>query len=275
MRKFPAAIMTLNISLVLSVFLTGFISVRGTVGQGNRTGDADPGTADFSIRRISMHAYEISHPSVDSILKPASTPMPLPTPTPSPLPTPTVAPTVAPTLAPTTAPTPRPTSVAVPTVLPTAAPTRTPEEEAQIALERIALAKEILAHPNLLLATIHPSGVVDDAFAYNNIYDTSLGEAAQRSHYGNAPGGSVYLSTKMLKTILLLAEKYNFKITEIAGASHSVNSTHYEGIAFDIGYLNGQYAPYSASARAFVTDAKAFGATNTIIESTCIHIDFR
>ena len=143
------------------------------------------------------------------------------------------------------------------------------------ALERSDLAYRILTNPRILLETRHPSGVKDDAFAYDNIFDTYMGLAAARSAYQNAPGGSVVLDTDMLKAILLLSEKYTFTITEIAGASHSKLSKHYEGIAFDIGTINGRYAPYSGYARAYTADARQYGATFTLIESTCVHIDFQ
>ncbi len=122
---------------------------------------------------------------------------------------------------------------------------------------------------------MHPSGVKDNAFAYNNIVDTYYGKPAQRSHYQNAPGGSVVLDVRMLKAILQLAEKYTFTISEIAGASHSKTSKHYDGVAFDIATIDGRYASYNSISRAFAAEAKRIGATTAIVESTCVHIDFR
>ena len=122
---------------------------------------------------------------------------------------------------------------------------------------------------------MHPSGVKDSAFAYDNIVDTYFGNPAQRSRYQNAPGGSVVLDAKMLKAILQLAEKYTFTISEIAGASHSRTSNHYDGVAFDIATIDGRYASYNSLSRAFAAEAKRIGATAGIVESTCVHIDFK
>jgi hypothetical protein len=60
-----------------------------------------------------------------------------------------------------------------------------------------------------------------------------------RSHYENAPGGSVYLNTRMLDGMLKLARSYDMRVTSIAGGSHSPDSRHYAGIAFDIDEING------------------------------------
>ena len=195
---------------------------------------------------------------------------------------PTAEPTPESTVTPARTPTPAPTSAPKPTVplFPTPEPVPTLTEEMILLmtsdqLERSDLAYRILNNPRITLATIHPSGVRDNAFAYNNIVDTYFGKPALRRKYKNAPGGSVYLSTKMLNTILLLAEKYTFTITESAGASHSKTSNHYDGLAFDVGTINGRYASNNSISRAFASDAKNIGATSTVIESTCVHIDFK
>lgn len=203
-------------------------------------------------------------------------------------PTPTLEPTAAPTPEPiaTPLPTPVPTRVLTSIPKPTATPIPTPEPVPILTvgmissmtpdqIERSDLAYKILNNPRITLARIHPSGVRDNAFAYNNIVDTYNGNAAQRSHYQNAPGGSVFLDAKMLRVILLLAEKYTFTISEIAGASHSKTSNHYDGVAFDIGMINGHYASYNALSRSFAADAKSNGAASAMVESTCVHIDFK
>ena len=101
-------------------------------------------------------------------------------------------------------------------------------------------AKQILNNSKIVLAKAHPSGVRDNAFAYNNVLDTANGKAASRSSYGNAPGGSVYLDADLLKIILDLQAKYGtVYVSEICGASHSKNSLHYRGIAVDITNVGG------------------------------------
>ncbi|KAJ8301494.1 hypothetical protein KUTeg_020481 [Tegillarca granosa] len=60
----------------------------------------------------------------------------------------------------------------------------------------------------------HPSGVHDNAYAYNNIRDACAGHAASRSHYTcsecpspGAPGGHVCLSRNLLHYLVALARK--------------------------------------------------------------------
>ena len=48
---------------------------------------------------------------------------------------------------------------------------------------RIRYASMILQKSNIVLARSHPSNIVDNAFAYNNILDTSNGKQASRSAY--------------------------------------------------------------------------------------------
>ena len=136
---------------------------------------------------------------------------------------------------------------------------------------RAQLADQILKNKKIALAKIHPSGVVDSAFAHQNMCDTRLGHTAKRSHYGTAPGGSVFLQEKLLYAMIQLSKKYSFRISEIAGASHSSGSKHYRGAAFDIDRINGSSAAHSALANKFIQLAKSFGM-GTIKESHCIHL---
>ncbi|MEI6602051.1 MAG: leucine-rich repeat protein [Clostridia bacterium] len=137
--------------------------------------------------------------------------------------------------------------------------------------KRAQLADQILKNKKIALSKIHPSGVVDSAFAQQNICDTRLGYTAKRSHYGTAPGGSVFLQEKLLYAMIQLSKKYSFRISEIAGASHSSGSKHYRGAAFDIDRINGSSAAHSALANKFIQLAKSFGM-GTIKESHCIHL---
>ncbi len=83
------------------------------------------------------------------------------------------------------------------------------------------------------------SGVPDRATAIDNFYASTAGNPAQRSAYGTAPGGSVCLQSVMMKGLYYVASSYRVVVTEIAGASHSAGSSHYDGMAFDIGTVNG------------------------------------
>lgn len=102
-----------------------------------------------------------------------------------------------------------------------------------------ALAQSILDNPNVSYNDFHLSKVVDKAFPRQNIIDTAAGKLAQRSHYEKAPGGEVQLDPHMLAAMAKLAEKYSFKLSEIAGGSHD-SAIHYSGVAFDIDALNGE-----------------------------------
>jgi uncharacterized protein YgiM (DUF1202 family) len=105
---------------------------------------------------------------------------------------------------------------------------------------------------------------IDGADALSNIRDTAAGKRARRSVHGNAPGGSVELTPKLLAAMVKLRKEYNFtyKVTAIAGASHSVGSAHYAGRAFDIGTVNGVLIyGNSTVANNFMAACRKLGAT--------------
>jgi hypothetical protein len=83
------------------------------------------------------------------------------------------------------------------------------------------------------------SDVPDRATAIDNFYAATSGLPARRSAYGTAPGGSVCLQGVMMKGLYYVAASYRVVVTEMAGASHSPGSAHYDGMAFDIGTVNG------------------------------------
>lgn len=106
-----------------------------------------------------------------------------------------------------------------------------------------SIAQTIINSGRVTFWNYHVSGVDDNATALKNIYDTGAGLPAQLSNYcdgdGCAPGGSVYLSKTMLTNLYYLSSAYQLEISELAGGSHSVGSTHYSGTAFDIVKING------------------------------------
>ena len=107
---------------------------------------------------------------------------------------------------------------------------------------RADLARQILGNSRISLATTHLSGVNDNATARQNIKDTTDPNTrylAARSSYGTAPGGRVALDERMLRGTLALANTYTFRVSEIAGASHSSGSSHYAGVAIDFDIING------------------------------------
>ena len=105
---------------------------------------------------------------------------------------------------------------------------------------RKALASSLLDDLKVGLANFHVSGRHDSATAIDNIRHAAAGRRSHRSRYQRAPGGAVYLDTRMLRTLKILArEGYSFRVTELAGGSHSPKSGHYGGTAFDVDYING------------------------------------
>lgn len=115
------------------------------------------------------------------------------------------------------------------------------------------------------LLPIQVSGRNDGADARANIADTAAGRQAKRSSYGNAPGGRVSLSFPLLEGLTTLSDTHSFRITSLAGGSHSERSRHYLGVGFDIDTLDGQ--PLNASHpgfRDFMAKARELGATEVL-----------
>ncbi|GFO47803.1 peptidoglycan-binding domain 1 protein [Plakobranchus ocellatus] len=109
--------------------------------------------------------------------------------------------------------------------------------------EQQRLACALLAKHNsgaLDLATRHPSGVSDNAYAYNNIRDMCNGNQAARSSYScstcpsGTPGGSVCLTMNLLNYLTRLVSRGHVIVNELAGACHSCTSRHYNGQAVDL-----------------------------------------
>ena len=128
--------------------------------------------------------------------------------------------------------------------------------------EAKSLAQQILDNSSrITLANSHASGVSDNATARQNIIDTSQGRSAKLSNYGNASGGEVALSAKMLGAMMQLSRQFQFNVSEIAGASHSQNSFHYLGMAFDVNIINGQHVSASdPNFRNFLSACASLGA---------------
>lgn len=139
--------------------------------------------------------------------------------------------------------------------------------------ERRSLGQGLLAHRGVSFLDFHISRNRDEATAKHNIVQTAQGRAAKRSYYGTGPGGSVYLDVKMLRALMILAnEGYTFRITELAGGSHSSRSRHYVGTAFDIDTLNGERIRYgNRSYRRFMNRCRELGATEVLGPGTRGH----
>ncbi|MBA3468387.1 MAG: peptidoglycan-binding protein [Herpetosiphonaceae bacterium] len=130
---------------------------------------------------------------------------------------------------------------------------------------RAQLATTIRDSSRIKLATVHVSGVVDSANARQNIVDTANGGAARRSSYQNAPGGSVYLDTRLLNGMITLSQSWTYSVSEIAGGSHSATSRHYAGVAVDVNVINGSHVSSShPNQSAFRSKCSALGATEVL-----------
>lgn len=157
------------------------------------------------------------------------------------------------------------TPIAAPKVVPKPAPKVTKPSEIKGSIAQ--LATRILHHPKIKLMRGHVSGRVDTATAYHNISSASRGYSARLSSYGNAPGGYAKLDKRMLQTMLYMADVkgWSYHVTEIAGGSHSRNSRHYRGVAFDVDRINGVKVGYGkAYYREFMNICRQRGATEVL-----------
>jgi chitosanase len=128
-----------------------------------------------------------------------------------------------------------------------------------------SLATTILNHPGISLATVHSSGVVDQANARQNIADMAAGGPARRSSYGTAPGGVVMLDGRLLRGMIALAQQYTFSVAEICGGSHNSNSRHYAGLAADFNIVNGRgISAAHPDLMAFKARCRELGATEVL-----------
>lgn len=100
------------------------------------------------------------------------------------------------------------------------------------------LARQILGHPGITLAT---SSSTPNGNPRQNILDTANGQPARSGCYDTSQcGPTVPLSPRMLQALLGLANRgHSFYVTSFAGGRHSRSSDHYRGRAVDIGVWNG------------------------------------
>lgn len=115
------------------------------------------------------------------------------------------------------------------------------------------------------LLPVQVSGRNDGADARSNIADTALGKEAKRSSYENAPGGRVALSFSLLEGMSELCEDFTFRVTALAGGSHSRNSRHYLGVSLDVDRIDGRQVDRNHPRfREFMNRARAMGATEVL-----------
>jgi len=130
------------------------------------------------------------------------------------------------------------------------------------------LAKRILHHAGSIdLYNIQVSGRNDGADSRSNIQAVANGQMARQSCYGTARCGQTRLDPKMLQAMVILKQVngYSFRVTSIAGGSHSRNSRHYSGRAFDVDIINGsRVGSNHARARQFMQACRDLGATEVL-----------
>lgn len=115
------------------------------------------------------------------------------------------------------------------------------------------------------LLPVQVSGRNDGADARSNIADTAMGKMAKRSSYENAPGGRVALSFSLLEGLQTLSEEFSFRLTALAGGSHSKRSRHYLGVGMDVDKIDGQQVDKNHPRfREFMDKARALGATEVL-----------
>lgn len=115
------------------------------------------------------------------------------------------------------------------------------------------------------LLPVQVSGRNDGADARSNIADTAAGKQAKRSSYENAPGGRVSLSFALLEGMSELCNDFTFRVTALAGGSHSRNSRHYLGVSLDVDRIDGRQVDKNHPRfREFMERARAMGATEVL-----------
>ncbi len=106
----------------------------------------------------------------------------------------------------------------------------------------------------------------DGASARSNLQDTAAGRPAKRSSYGTAPGGTVALDARMLDALLAIhkaGHRSMCPVTAIAGSSHTNDSAHYDGKAFDI--------DKTTEASAILAICTQYGAKSAANEGNHLH----
>jgi RHS repeat-associated protein len=137
-------------------------------------------------------------------------------------------------------------------------------------------AEKIKQTGNVEFATEHQSGIKDNANAQANINDAANGDKMSTSEYAHPKGAKVALNDNAANAFLSLAEKYKMSVSEIAGGKHGENSLHYQGKAYDVTHVNGNYMNKESDiSKEFVDAARAVGFTvNIEYEKNHIHLQW-
>ena len=142
--------------------------------------------------------------------------------------------------------------------------TKTPTASKNIT-QVMQLASDILTNQNITLANKHYSKVEDKATPIQNVMDASKGLLAHNSSYEKAPGLMTPLSPDLLTGIMTLAQSNTISISEIAGGSHSYGSSHYDGNAIDINWVNDSHVSTMSKSQIDAFRKEAFDAGATAV----------
>ena len=126
------------------------------------------------------------------------------------------------------------------------------------------LAALVQRNPRITLATGHVSGRRDNANAQQNIDDQAAGNAASRSNYENAPGGTTNLDRDALTTLNDYAKDHDVTVSELADGSHSRNSRHYSGLGWDVTSIDGTPISARNPGTSLMDAARQGGATEVL-----------
>jgi hypothetical protein len=124
----------------------------------------------------------------------------------------------------------------------------------------VDVARDILADRSIVLEAVHSGGPTDRATPLEEMRSIAAGQAARRSSFGTAPGGSTRVDLRLLKALRRMGQLGSVRVSEIAGGSHAGHSQHYLGKAIDINYVNGRHVGSGSSYSMAVSACRAFGA---------------
>jgi hypothetical protein len=132
----------------------------------------------------------------------------------------------------------------------------------RVSVETVAsIATGILRSTRITLATAHASGVRDNATADDDMLALAAGHWAPRSAYQNAPGGSTPVDIHLLRALRALGSQASVVVSEVAGGSHAVGSSHYRGEAMDISVVNGVSIAAGGNYSLVASVCRSYGAT--------------
>lgn len=123
------------------------------------------------------------------------------------------------------------------------------------------IAAGILRSTRVALASSHESGIADNATAKADLQALAAGHWAPRSSYQNAPGGSTAVDIRLLRALRALGGKARVTVSEVAGGSHAVGSSHYRGEAMDVTVVNGVSIAAGGNYSLVASVCRSYGAT--------------